>query len=281
MSAARLRLGTSSWSEKAWVGPFYPPGSKPGEFLALYAGRYDTVEADVTYYRIPEDRLVDGWRAKTPDGFRLCAKFPRTIVHAGSGPRPDGERVLVPEHTREDTERFLKAMLRLGDRCGPLVLQFPYFNRTAFASKEPFLERLNDFLGFLPKDLRYAVELRNRNWLGPDLIQILRAHGVALTLVDLPYMPSPKSWAKAVGGSPADLVTTDFTYLRLIGDRKKTEEAASAFDRTVLDLSERLVDWAELLTVLREQVNEVYGFANNHFAGYGPGTIDEFADRLR
>ena len=57
--SARIRLGTSSWSEKAWVGPFYPEGSKPGEFLALYARRFDTVEADVTYYRVPDNRLVD------------------------------------------------------------------------------------------------------------------------------------------------------------------------------------------------------------------------------
>lgn len=271
----RLIAGTSSWSEKAWVGPFYPEGTKPGDFLALYAERYAAVEADVTYYRVPDARLVDGWKRKTPESFRLCAKFPRSIVHAGDGPRPDGAQVLVSDQARQDTERFLSSMERLGERCGPLVLQFPYFNRNAFSSPEPFLERLDSYLAALPEGFRYAVEVRNKNWVGAPLLDLLRRHRVPLVLVDLAYMPHADSLAKE-----HDLLTGDFVYTRLIGDRKRTEAAAERFDRVALDLSERLERWAVLLSDLLGQVDEVFAFANNHFAGYGPGTIDELVERV-
>ncbi len=280
MSGARSYLGTSSWSEKDWVGPFYPQGTKPAGYLSLYAEQFDAVEADVTYYRVPDARLVDGWRAKTPAGFKLCAKFPRSIVHAGSGPKPDGSKVLRMEFVSGDTERFITAMQRLGDRCGPLVLQFPYFNKSAFQDLEPFLERLDAYLSELPKDLRYAVEVRNKHWISAPLLACLRKHAVALVLVDLLYMPHPKELVRLVGGEPSNLLTTDFTYLRLIGDRKRTEAATEHFDHIALDLTDRLDAWAELLVVLRTQVDEVYAFANNHFAGYGPGTIRDFAQRL-
>ena len=70
-----IRWGTSSWSEKTWVGSFYPKGTPPGDFLSIYADTFDTVEADVTYYRIPDVRMVAGWVRKTPAGFTLSAKF--------------------------------------------------------------------------------------------------------------------------------------------------------------------------------------------------------------
>ena len=105
-----LLYGTSSWSEKSWVGSFYPDGTKPAEFLAHYATQFRTVEADNTYYRVPSERMVEGWAARTPAGFELAAKFPRSIVHGGDGPRPDPDVVLVPERVGEETERFLGAM---------------------------------------------------------------------------------------------------------------------------------------------------------------------------
>ena len=94
-----IRWGTSSWSEKSWVGPFYPPGTKPGDFLRYYATQFDTVEVDATYYAIPDERMVAGWERKLPEGFVFSAKFPRSVVHAGEGARPEywerGRRPLV------------------------------------------------------------------------------------------------------------------------------------------------------------------------------------------
>jgi len=98
-------------------------------------------------------------------------------VHAGDGQPPDGAKVLAPEHVDREVESFFAAMRELGDRAGPLVFQFPYFNQTAFGGLAPFLARL-------PRDFRYAVEVLNKAWLGPELLAVLRAHGVALVRVE-------------------------------------------------------------------------------------------------
>ncbi|TPW16916.1 MAG: hypothetical protein FD126_3773, partial [Elusimicrobia bacterium] len=148
---AAVRFGTSSFSSEDWVGPFYPLGTPAGAYLSHYAKAFDTVEVDATYYAVPSARLVDGWAEKTPEGFLLAAKFPRDVVHGGRAQTPDARTILVPDATYEVRDRFLEAIGRLGPRLGPLVLQFPYFNREAFPSVGPFLERLDPFLRDLPR----------------------------------------------------------------------------------------------------------------------------------
>ncbi|MBI5367586.1 MAG: DUF72 domain-containing protein [Planctomycetes bacterium] len=265
--------GTSSWSEKSWDGVFYPAGMQPGEYLTHYATQFRTVEADVTYYRVPDQRLVEGWKRKTPEGFVLAAKFPQTIVHGGAEARPDPAKVLVPDAVGADTVRFIEAMRLLGPKCGPLVLQFPYFNMSVFPSVGPFLQRLDAFLGTLPPDLRYVVEIRNRPWLATPLLDLLRRRRVALALVDLAYMPHPLDLPPTL-----DLITTDFAYVRLIGDRKAIDERTKTFDKIVVDQRPKLARWADLLRALFPRVGSVYAYANNHFAGHGPATIRELAD---
>ncbi len=272
---AKLWFGTSSWSEESWSGVFYPPGLPKGDQLRHYATQFETVEADVTYYRVPDDRLVRGWDAKTPEGFRLAAKFPRSIVHGGEEATPDPKRVLVADAVAEDLTRFLANMRLLGKKCGPLVLQFPYFNQKVFASSRPFLERLASFLDLLPKDFRYGVEIRNKTWIGEELLTLLRARNVALVWVDLAYMPHPAELAKRF-----EIVTAEFAYARLIGDRKHIDSLTTTFDKIVVDQSESLATWAELLRETLERGHEVYTYANNHYAGFAPATIRDLAARV-
>jgi uncharacterized protein YecE (DUF72 family) len=264
----RILHGTSSWSTPGWVGPFYPAGTAPADFLEHYAKQFPTVEADVTYYRIPDARMVEGWKRRTPDGFVLAAKFPRSIVHAGSGKQPDASRLLVPEAVQPDVDRFLAAMALLEERCGPLVLQFPYFNRSAFTERAPFLERLDAFLARLPMGFRYAVELRNKGWVDATLLALLARHRTAFVLVEMSYMPHPADLAQRF-----DLLTTDFLYARLIGDREAVEAKTEAFDQVVVDRSAALERWAGLLASLAPRVETAYLYANNHYAGHGPATI--------
>ncbi len=271
-----LRYGTSSWSEKSWVGPFYPAGTKPGEFLAHYATQFTTVEADVTYYRVPDEGLVSGWRQRTPEGFTIAAKFPRSIVHCGKGPRPNGSKVMVPERVDKDLARFLTSMDLLGDRCGPLVLQFPYFNRSAFASQSAFLDRLAAFLELLPDSFRYAVEIRNKNWVNQALLDLLIEHRCAFVLLDLKYMPHPDQIQETM-----DLITTDFVYTRLIGDREAVDQKTKTFDKIVIDHGPRLDRWSTLLRQMLDRVPEVFCYANNHYAGHGPATIRDLVARMQ
>ncbi|MDF1701660.1 MAG: DUF72 domain-containing protein, partial [Planctomycetota bacterium] len=113
---ALVRFGTSSFSSKDWVGPFYAKGTPPAAFLTEYARSFDTVEVDTTYYALPRARLVDGWREKVPEGFVLSAKFPKSIVHAGKTHTPDPTRVLDPDATYQDRDVFLETMARMGPK---------------------------------------------------------------------------------------------------------------------------------------------------------------------
>lgn len=269
---SRFHLGTSSFSAKEWVGPFYPEGTRPADFLEHYATRFGAVEVDATYYRVPSERMVDAWRRNTPDGFLLCAKFPRDIVHGGEKAKPDPRVVLLPETTYEVRDRFLEVMSRLGGRLGPLVLQFPYYARDVFASKREFMDRLDRFLGDLPEGFSYGVEIRNRAWLTPDFAGMLRGHNAAMVLVDQAWMPHGDEVEKAM-----DPVTADFAYIRLLGDRKEIEAITRTWEKEVIDRGERLQRWAGLITRLLDREVPTHVYVNNHYAGHAPAT----ARRLR
>ncbi|MCA9315964.1 MAG: DUF72 domain-containing protein [Planctomycetes bacterium] len=266
---ALVRLGTSSFSSKDWVGAFYPVGTPPGAFLELYAQQLDAVEVDSTYYGLPRPSVVDGWARKTPEGFLLTAKFPRSIVHGGQGAKPDGRLVLAPDATYEDRDQFLATMRRLGPRLGPLVLQFPYFNRQVFPSAGPFLERLDTFLADLPRDgLRYAVEVRNKSWVTQKLLDILARHDVSFVLVDQAWMPLGDELAEAF-----DVVTAPPVYIRLLGDRNAIEAITKTWDKEVIDHADRLERWAQLVVSFMKRGIKSLVFVNNHYAGHAPTTV--------
>lgn len=264
-----VRFGTSSFSSKDWVGPFYPKGTPPGAFLSHYARSFDTVEIDATWYAIPSARLVDGWVTKTPDTFRICAKFPRTIVHGGTGAKPNPAQLLVPDATYADRDQFLEVIQRLGTRLHTLLIQFPYFNRSVFPSAGSFLERLDDFLRDLPKEeLRYAVEIRNKAWLTPEYRDLLAHHGVAMTLVDHAWMPHGDEVAEQM-----DVATGPDVYMRLLGDRTRIEAVTKTWEAEVLDQGPSIERWATLLSTFLAQGRRSLVFVNNHYAGHAPTTV--------
>ncbi len=113
-----VRVGTSGWSYKSWVGVFYPDGTAPADDLRRYAEHFDTVEVDSTFYRTPTARMVDGWAAATPPGFVFAAKVPQVITH---------EKRL--QGCEAEVGLFLERMGRLGAKCGPLIFQQVRINR--------------------------------------------------------------------------------------------------------------------------------------------------------
>ena len=120
------------------------------------------MEVDSTFYRTPSKNTVRGWYAKTPPGFVFAAKVPQAITH---------DKMLVNCDT--EVSGFLAAMDLLGEKLGPLLLQFPWFSTTAFLELDNFLARLGPFLDRLPKGYRFAVEIRNKAWLVPKLAKTL------------------------------------------------------------------------------------------------------------
>jgi uncharacterized protein YecE (DUF72 family) len=266
--ASAVRFGCSSFSSDDWVGPFYPAGTRPADYLRHYSTQFDTVEIDATYYAIPRASVVDGWFDKTPEGFLIAAKFPRSMVHAGKGAIPDGSKVLVPEETYHERDEFLRVMSRLGERLGPLVLQFPYFSKKVFPSENQFIDRLDTFLGDLPGEFNYAVEVRNRQWFTPELAYLLRSHNVALVLVDQAWMPHADEVLDRF-----DPVTGSFCYIRLLGDRKEIEAITDTWGEEVIDRRERLRRWAIVLNRMVERQVPTLVYVNNHYAGHAPATV--------
>jgi uncharacterized protein YecE (DUF72 family) len=254
----RLHLGTSSFSHESWVGGFYPSGTRPGDFLTVYAQRYDTVEIDATFYRIPSKSQARSWAMKVPDGFRIAVKAPQIVTH---------EKLLVD--CEEEMHAFLASMDEMGDRQGPILFQFPYFRRDAFSSVDAFLKRLDPFLTALPAGRPYALEVRNRAWVGPALLDCLRRHRIAYAIIDHPWMPPADELVRKL-----DLVSSDFAYVRWLGDRKGIEARTQSWDKLIVDRSAEMERWVPTLAALLERNIELFGYFNNHYAGHAPGSIE-------
>ncbi|MGA8183506.1 MAG: DUF72 domain-containing protein, partial [Terriglobia bacterium] len=179
------------------------------------------------------------------------------------------EKMLVD--AEQDLAAFLRVMDLLGDKLGPLLFQFPYFNKQKFRNLGAFLERLEPFLGWLPKDHKWVVEVRNRNWLSEKLYAVLRKHGVALALVDHAWMPQPAEVFET-----GDPVTANFAFVRWIGDRKGIEEQTKVWNQTLIDRTEELREWVKILTGVGRRVDIMFAYANNHYGGFAPDTIEIF-----
>jgi uncharacterized protein YecE (DUF72 family) len=244
---AELFVGTQGFAFKDWVGPFYPQGIPSGRYLEVYSRQFSTVEIDSTFYGIPRATTVLGWRQHTPSDFCFSVKFPKAVTH---------ERMLVDAD--EITDHFIRTIRGLGDKLGPLLLQFSY----QFGPDR--LDDLAQFLDKLPADLRYAVEIRNRDWYDTEICDILAARRVALVLHDLYYMPRREE------------VTTDFVYIRWLGRRIEFDQ----FDHIQIDRRDEEAWWAERVQRFLDQELTVLGYFNNHWAGYSPGSVLGFLKRL-
>ncbi len=206
---AEIRVGTSAFTAVGWAGPFYPDGMQPRDFLTYCATKFNTVEVDGTFYRTSARSTITGWANKTPPEFVFSLKIPQVINH---------EKCL--EDCEEDFQTFVNTAEVLGkEKLGPMLLQFPYFNRTEFKTGAEFWARLRPFLKKLPKDHQFAIEIRNKNWLDEKFTEILREHNVALAVIDQAWMPGITELTSRV-----DPITANFTYLRWLGDRRGIEE---------------------------------------------------------
>jgi uncharacterized protein YecE (DUF72 family) len=165
----------------------------------------------------------------------------------------------------------------LGEKLGPLLLQFGYFNNTVFRGVNDFLARLKPFLKKLPTDHKFAVEIRNKHWLVPQYVDTLREHSVALVLIDQSWvMLRPAQWFEKF-----DPITADFTYVRWLGDRKEIEQQTKVWNKIVVDRSGELSEWADVLGKVYKRNVQIYTYANNHYAGFSPATVEMFRNLWR
>lgn len=258
-----IRIGTTGWSYKDWVGPLYAPGTRQGDYLAAYAERFDVVEVDSTFYRTPSTSLVQRWTDHTPANFGFALKTPRVITH---------DQVLVDCEAEMDA--FVAAARLLGPKLRAVLLQFGYFNRKAFSSPQAFFDRLDAFLSRYAPQIPLACEIRNRSWLNADYFELLRGHNVSAALVEHAWLPPIE---QLLDGQ--DAVTGPLVYVRLIGDRKGIEEVTTTWERVVVDRSCDLTRVAAAVRQAAERA-EVLVFVNNHYAGHAPETCRGLRDEV-
>ncbi|HEY0970693.1 MAG TPA: DUF72 domain-containing protein [Gemmatimonadales bacterium] len=243
--SATIQIGTQGWNYDAWVGSFYPTGTRSADFLSVYARAFRTVEVDSTFYATPASRTVRGWYERTPPGFTFALKLPQEITH---------ERRL--RDAEDATALFFDRARELEDRLGPVLVQLG----PDFGPEE--LPALAEFLPLLPRDVRVAVEFRQRGWIQEGVLALLAGHGVALALSDGKWIP--RRQLLALAAHP----TADFAYVRWMGpDRSLTD-----FSRIQVDRSREVEAWSTALWGLSQRVRSVYGYVNNHFAGHSPAT---------
>jgi uncharacterized protein YecE (DUF72 family) len=190
---------------------------------------------------------VKKWERDTPQGFAFAAKIPSVITH---------EKMLA--EAEPDLREFLRAMDHLGEKLGPMVFQFPY------AFKPDQFERLEAFLKTLPQGYKFAVEVRHKGWLTDRFYGMLRERNVALVLLDLLWMPR------------LDVLTSDWTYVRFIGDRKGIEKQTKTWEKLVVDRSKEMSEWIPRIRGFFNRKVPTYAYFNNHYAGHAPGSIELF-----
>jgi len=256
-----LYLGTSAFTANGWAGSFYPAGMKSTEYLSHYARKFKTVEIDSTFYGTPSASTVIAWNEKTPGDFVFAAKVPQLITH---------EKVLVDCDT--EFEEFIGRMTLLGEKLGPLVFQFPHFDKFQFKDSKEFLPRLRFFLQKIRDiPLKFVIEIRNRSWLDERFADALREYQIALALTDASFLPRP--WEMK---PQFEMVTSDFAYVRWLGNRKEIEKQTVMWDKTIVDRTDDMKNWAELFRQFMRRDLKIYAYANNHYAGNGPGTVRLF-----
>ncbi|MDX1672540.1 MAG: DUF72 domain-containing protein [Balneolaceae bacterium] len=144
MAITKYHIGCTGWSQKAWVGTFFTDDAKQKEYLSQYATVFNSVEGNTTFYHIPDRQTVKSWAQRTPDGFKFCFKFHRSITH---------NRRL--KDVEDEVLRFLEVFEDIEERLGPFHIQLP----PQFAPDE--IEKLEVLLTVLPTTYRYAVEVRH------------------------------------------------------------------------------------------------------------------------
>ncbi|TLZ72834.1 MAG: DUF72 domain-containing protein [Methanobacteriota archaeon] len=239
----KLRIGCSGWGYDDWLGGFYPKGTPKSDYLKLYSGIFDCVEVDSSFYRTPGPALTKQWAKTTPAGFTFSMKMPKRITH---------EKKL--NGVAENLGWFYASAKELKEKCGPLVAQLP-----PSIKYDVHWTLMQDFVKAFDGKYPHAIEFRHKSWFRDDVYSLLRDRNVAMVWTENQYLKSPSD------------VTADYVYLRMVGDREITE-----FKEKQRDKSSEMREWYKELDEASDSVKGAFVFFNNHYAGFGPGSVNEF-----
>jgi uncharacterized protein YecE (DUF72 family) len=225
-----IHIGCSGWQYKHWRGDFYPSDLVQSRWLEYYAERFDTVEINNTFYRLPPPETFAAWRQRAPAGFVYAVKASRFLTHMKKLKDPD-----------EPIRRLFTGARRLGKTLGPVLYQLP--------PRWPVnLDRLDVFLKALPATRLHALEFREPSWYSDEVFSRLEHHKVALCLHDMQ------------GSATGKLPVGPFVYVRFHGSAKYTGRYPD----------EALDPWAEWLAARARAGVPVYAYFNNDVGGHAP-----------
>jgi uncharacterized protein YecE (DUF72 family) len=237
-----VRIGCSGWMYDDWRGRLYPAREPKRRWLELYAAHFDTVEVNNTFYRLARPEMVRGWLEQTPPGFLFTVKASRYLTH-----------IRRLKDIEQPIRRFYEPLRALidSDRLGPVLWQLPEnFHRDD--------ERLKGWLELLP-DGMHTIEFRHESWFTPEVMELLRARGVALTIGDHPKRPFQSLEATA----PWRFVRFHYGSRGRGGNYSATE----------------LEQWARRIAQWRRR-EEVFAYFNNDWNGFAPDNARSLRRRL-
>jgi len=224
------RVGCSGWSYRGWRGPVYPADAPTSTWFSHYARRFDTVELNNTFYRLPPVSTMEAWAAQAPPGFLYAVKLGQFGSHRK---KLRDAATWLPNH--------LDRVDRLGAHLGPNLVQLPPRWKRDVA-------RLDEFLSIAPSSLRWAVELRDPSWVHDDVFALLERHQAALCIHDL---LDDHPWVR----------TTSWTYVRFHGPHATERRYLGRYTgRRLAPVADRLAGWLD-------QRVDVYAYFNNDFHG--------------
>jgi uncharacterized protein YecE (DUF72 family) len=221
------------------------------EFLKYYSQVFDFVEIDSSFYSPPNLFMTKRWTSITPDNFRFTAKFHRSITHEKQLADPNNNQL-----------RYFFEIIRplRKKKLLALLLQIP----PSLTAKEG-LKKLETLIHILDPDFRYAIEFRHKSWFDKRVYKLLSDNNICLAWSQLDNIQTPPE------------LTSDFVYLRFIGDRSIDEKD---FGKVQKDRLAELKRWSDSLSGVKDMAKIAIVAANNHYAGFGPSTANSFRKML-
>ncbi len=227
--SSTVRIGTSGWHYKHWIGRFYPEKMHTEDWLGFYSQHFDTVEINNTFYHMPREQTMVNWHDKVPPNFLFAVKASRYITH-----------IKKLHNTAEEVGRFFALTDLLQDRLGPILYQLP-------PNLHKNLARLDEFIESLPRRDNAVFEFRDKSWYDQETFDLMNQRGVALCVHDMGDKAPPR------------LVTGRMAYVRFHGTDGRY--AGNYPDHM-------LHDWANWLKALVPHVHAIYAYFNNDVSGH-------------
>lgn len=252
-------VGCEGWIYDDWRtlrgGPtiFFPPGTRPAEYLSFYAKIFATVEINTSFYALPKLSNFESWHRQVPEHFRFSLKMPRDVTHVDN----------LSKHSYPLVEEVIRRIAVLKNKLGVVLIQLP----ASFKMTAATVSNLTGFLKFIPRKLRFAVEFRSAEWFAPEIFALLAEYNIALCLGQNKFL-SREIMLEALTAPGAD-----FAYFRFSGLRDLTK-----LDRIQRPQDESLDFWAAQIKLLTDKRSFVY--FSNLFEGFSPASAMSFRKLL-